>query len=147
MQAIEYEVARAIVRKVRRFCMAQNRQHRKFPKDLRGMCGIGAAKILEELVAIGHGPDSETAASIAVTSGHCFALVNVLINGETKRHVLDATATQFGQLPIVVKPQAEAQEIRKYGHSFWRVSQEFKERRELVKWQQKAMWPVNEIAL
>lgn len=148
MPVVEYEIARAILRKVRKSCMAYNRRTKTFPRDLQGMCGIAAARIFHELTMRGHGPGTETDTLIAASDGHAFATANVLVNGQAQRMVLDVTATQFKRPPIVLRPVEYAQHDVDWGsHKFWSHKQTFKSQRELAKWQQEARWPAKQVAL
>lgn len=107
------------------------RSRKHFDDDLCGMCAIASARLHANITA--QGLSAVIAIRNKIDDGHCF----VIAYG----HVIDITATQFGLKPVEIRPLSVAVK-----YSFWRKTKIVKDSKELVVFQKKAGWPLDQQA-
>lgn len=97
-----------------------------YAQNLCGMCAKASGYLFEQLKEAG------IPAKLALTSNHCFVLVD--------NHIVDITATQFGREKVMVK------ELKDEDGHFWREPMIFEDIEVLVRYQQKAGWEYHQLA-
>lgn len=98
--------------------------------NLSGWCAISSAHLFREL------RKAKITAELHYVSGHCFVVV--------EDHVVDVTATQFGEFtktPILILHLKEAEQ-----HWFYKTEKIFENPTELREHQLKEKWPRCQIA-
>jgi hypothetical protein len=102
-----------------------------FDSTLCGLCAIASVKLFELLSDDGYTP--LIAASVEGWEMHVF----ILLSGE----LIDITASQYGQPPIVITDKARANK------RYWRIDRTFQSVEDFLAWQRKERWIPSQIAL
>lgn len=104
-----------------------------FSKDLSGLCAIASGELHARLKR--NGISSTIVLYEGIGYGHCFV--------EVENHVVDITATQFGEREkVCVKPVEEAR-----AKDFWNSVHRFNSVKTLKKYQRKIGWPQEQVEM
>lgn len=112
MDADTYVRVHQIATEVRKWCEEKNYKEQNFSRCLAGMCAIAAAELHTRLQA------ANIPSMIALHNGvwgcHCFVVVG--------NHIVDVTATQFGEKPVVIEEKDTAADKL----DWWKVHRKYK---------------------